>query len=757
MLYSSLFADEEGQDADAEMHDASSSLFDTLRGLTAQEDGDIPADDVRRHFVESGMFSFTRPIVASVPMEESAVAEDSMSFKGFRKQRKAVRTTCGRCGVGGRTIKNHGGATRETVNHPAKYKMECQSMFGGCGHRFLLNRDPNPDGTHTQVDSNFTIPGEVKARPDYKCGECGMIKVRGHKAVCKGKRPVDAMSNAGAVLKRAKTLLGEGYGPDTADDDDDDGGAFPSLALSSSAPFSMLASVVASEKPVPVASGAPAVASGAPAVASGAAAVASGAPAVASGAPAVASGAPAVASGAAAVASAAVVAPVASVAPAVASAAAATAVATGVTAAPVAPAVATGGLTASKGEDNDAEDDGESKAQSTLLSIAKAALMNRAVQVRNGNAAMTLLKLKRYKVKGDGSCWVYAMLACAGLCESRSLTSEQTPTSRDRGMDRVCRNLAYLWLFDHQNVMLRDEIETLDEILDKLPQHPMVDDDDFGSFGTINTIMGLAAYLDVSVVCWDKTTLRNSNAQQQVIMHMHDDTSPDAEIKEATMTPSEIVTFSQLDPRVMHIEWNGVNHYAALIGPSDVPIKQSVRNALMLATPVADVNPKSLTPVGKPSIKKMGNVSGWMHLTDLYRSDLSLKVVPAVARNKPLKQLLELSRTKNYHGVIYYSGAQQSDVVCYVKFPHDAKLTAADFLKSGDFSSHLYIDKSWMEATTITMPPDPHASNCPCRTIYTRRMDVVDCIGCKKSFHAKCVGVADVSKVGEWRCLGCAK
>jgi hypothetical protein len=699
MLYSSLFADEEGQDADAEMHDASSSLLDTLRGLTAQEDGDIPADDVR-HFVESGMFSFTRPIVASVPMEESAVAEDSMSFKGFRKQRKAVRTTCGRCGVGGRTIKNHGGATRETVNHPAKYKMECQSMFGGCGHRFLFNRDPNPDGTHTQVDSNFTIPGEVKARPDYKCGECGMIKVRGHKAVCKGKRPVDAMSNAGAVLKRAKTLLGEGYGPDTADDDDDDGGAFPSLALS------MLASVVASEKPVPVASGAPAVAS---------------------------------------------------VAPAVASAAAATAVATGVTAAPVAPAVATGGLTASKGEDNDAEDDGESKAQSTLLSIAKAALMNRAVQVRNGNAAMTLLKLKRYKVKGDGSCWVYAMLACAGLCESRSLTSEQTPTSRDRGMDRVCRNLAYLWLFDHQNVMLRDEIETLDEILDKLPQHPMVDDDDFGSFGTINTIMGLAAYLGVSVVCWDKTTLRNSNAQQQVIMHMHDDTSPDAEIKEATMTPSEIVTFSQLDPRVMHIEWNGVNHYAALIGPSDVPIKQSVRNALMLATPVADVNPKSLTPVGKPSIKKMGNVSGWMHLTDLYRSDLSLKVVPAVAMNKPLKQLLELSRTKNYHGVIYYSGAQQSDVVCYVKFPHDAKLTTADFLKSGDFSSHLYIDKSWMEATTITMPPDPHASNCPCRTIYTRRMDAVDCIGCKKSFHAKCVGVADVSEVGEWRCLGCAK
>ncbi|GMI42865.1 hypothetical protein TrCOL_g12848 [Triparma columacea] len=98
-----------------------------------------------------------------------------------------------------------------------------------------------------------------------------------------------------------------------------------------------------------------------------------------------------------------------------------------------------------------------------------------------------------------------------------------------------------------------------------------------------------------------------------------------------------------------------------------------------------------------------------------------------------------------------------SDVVCYVKFSHDAKLTASDFLKCGDFSSHLYIDKIWMEAATTTMPPDPHADNCPCHTIYTRPMEVVDCLGCKKSFHAKCVGVADVSKAGKWRCLGCAK
>ena len=99
-----------------------------------------------------------------------------------------------------------------------------------------------------------------------------------------------------------------------------------------------------------------------------------------------------------------------------------------------------------------------------------------------------------------------------------------------------------------------------------------------------------------------------------------------------------------------------------------------------------------------------------------------MKVVPEAVKIKPLKQLLELARTNNYHGVIYYVDAQQSGVVCYVKFPHDAKLTATDFLRSGDFSSHLYIDKTWMEAATITMPPDPHARHCPCRTIYTRQI-----------------------------------
>ena len=246
MLYNSVFADEDAQDE--ETRDA--SLFDTLRDLTEVEDGEIPADDARRHFVQSGMFSFTRPIISDQMQEGGDATSTPRLHCNFKKQRKPVFTTCGKCGASGRTIKNHGGATRETVNNPAKYKMQCQIMFGGCGHRFLLNRDPNADGSHTQVDSKFTIPGETKVRPDYKCGECGLIKVRGHKAVCTGKCPADAISDAGAVLERAKTLLGEGYGPDTAEADDDEGNAFPDL---------LFASIVASNQPAPVLT-APAVA-----------------------------------------------------------------------------------------------------------------------------------------------------------------------------------------------------------------------------------------------------------------------------------------------------------------------------------------------------------------------------------------------------------------------------------------------------------------------------------------------------------------
>ena len=808
MLSDSLLA-EEGSDADPS---SPSDLFDVVDWTNDrnEDDGDIPADDVRRHFMQSGLFSSTRPELSSEETDADFLLMQAPIFWGG-KQRKTVTMTCATCGASGKTIKNHGGATRETVNNSAKYKMECQETLGGCGRRCLLARDPNPDGTYTQSESKFTIPGEAKLRPSYKCGECGMIKSRGHTAVCIGKRKRtdNDISSTGAVLKRAKTLLGDAYGPDMAAGDDDDDAydtlsplpLLPPVPPLPCAPFGILGSVLHSKQVVtavlvtkPVGFGewnqhneealeeAADKSTFLPMSNCGEFGILNSrghAATVCTGKPKYIAEAMSTTNVVLKRAKETLLggtygpdvddddvdaslptlqplpcAPFASFASGVASKQPGTTllVAPVVTTTTVAaPSLTTEPVEFDERNQDNEEEEALDKSKATLLPISNAKMMSLAVHVRNGNEAVALLKLKRYKVKGDGSCWVYAILACAGLCESRSLTTEKWPTSRDRGMDRVCRQLAYLWLHDHRDVLMRDEVEALDEILDKLPQHPMVDEEDFGSFGTINTIMGLAAYLDVSIVCWNKTTMRDSNALQQVVVHLHDETAPNDDVREQNMTPSEIVTFSQMDSRVMHLEWNGVNHFSAFVGPTDVPIKQAVRNGLIVATPVADVNPKSL----KHRVKKMSNVSGWLHLVDLYRTDLTLKVVSVANKKKSLKQLLEHARTNNHHGVIYYLNAQQADVVCYVKFAHNGKLTLADFLKCGDFSCSLYIDKSWMQEATVSMPPDPQVDHCPCRTIYKERRTIFDCVVCKKSFHTACVGVNENDDVDEWCCVGC--
>ena len=36
----------------------------------------------------------------------------------------------------------------------------------------------------------------------------------------------------------------------------------------------------------------------------------------------------------------------------------------------------------------------------------------------NGHSVLKFLQLVRHKVRGDGSCWIYAVLAAAGLIDS---------------------------------------------------------------------------------------------------------------------------------------------------------------------------------------------------------------------------------------------------------------------------------------------------------------------------------------------------
>ena len=592
----------------------------------------------------------------------------------FRKQRTKVIARCNACGAFGRTIKNCGGATRETMNTSAKYKMYCQPELNGCGRRFLMSRDPNADGSYTQTDSTFAIDDETK-RSTYRCGKCGQIK-KGH--TC-------AMADDEPMAKRSKHLqadLGNLL-------DDEDNCALPSL----------LRAIQSVERPVEV----EVPDEGAVDADAGSAAQL----------------------------------PIGSLP-----------TPTGAEEADDPVVIPNDG--AEREERDEAEDElaatnhllaaeevGVASGMTpTLLTIASHSLMQAASHPKNGSVVISLLNLVRYHVKGDGSCWVYAMLACAGLCESRHVEREQQPTPRDRGMDRWCRSLAFLWMYEHQNRLQPDEIETLSDVVDVVPQHPLVDNDDFGSYGTITTIAGLAAYFDVSVVCWNKTTLRIPNARQQVLLHKHDDRAP-FDISEVVMSPSEILALSRSDARVMHLEWNGVDHYAALVGQTPTPINAAQMAGLMSSTPVSAVNPKSLKPL-KPPTKKMPDAPGWMHLVDKWRTDITLERVSS--KSKSLKQLLQLTRSKKYHGIVFYTVTKRTEV-CFCTFAADAKLSATDFMFTGDFACNMYIDEEWQRHCHGAAQADVCRNDCACLTYFNQPNDLIQCCQCNAWSHAICAGV----------------
>ena len=129
----------------------------------------------------------------------------------------------------------------------------------------------------------------------------------------------------------------------------------------------------------------------------------------------------------------------------------------------------------------------------------------------------------------------------------------------------------------------------------KTPDYPLEEASDFGDFGNMNTIVGLAAYFKVSCVVWNKKTLRNASASQQVVEYIEDDDAQ--KVRERLWSMDEILTFAANDKPLIHIEWDGVNHYAALVGPQPVSIDPVVYQRLLqvpLVTRVKTPKPNHL-------------------------------------------------------------------------------------------------------------------------------------------------------------------
>ena len=175
------------------------------------------------------------------------------------------------------------------------------------------------------------------------------------------------------------------------------------------------------------------------------------------------------------------------------------------------------------------------------------------------------------KVKGDGSCWVYAILAAMHLMESVHKTKELIPSMRDRAMDDTCRSFSIFWLKNFGTQLTPSENSIIQELED-MPIYYGEQLIQMGSFGDSNTILGLVACLGISVVLWNNELQKKRDVKQQVIVCMDRDECDSNktwpyQVKELALSVKEIAALcneSKHKGRVAHIEWDGAGHYACM-------------------------------------------------------------------------------------------------------------------------------------------------------------------------------------------------
>lgn len=330
--------------------------------------------------------------------------------------------------------------------------------------------------------------------------------------------------------------------------------------------------------------------------------------------------------------------------------------------------------------------------------------------IRTGLELFNILDLVEHKVMGDGSCWVYAILACAGLCEHADARSDNPPTQIDRARDKMCREMTHSFLQRNKTSIAESDIATLDDIL-RVPSYPIADDDDYGSFGSNVTILGLVGCIKTSVVIWNKGTIGVEGAMQQVFSWNGD------RAEEVLMTPTHIL---EKKGEAIHIMWNGVDHYTALVGQRLPRFEASVHDSLAKAAPLP----------GKGG-------DDWVCFQNMIRCDpqsrREVKGVEACSEEELKKMCIK----NGYNSIL--SVEQPTAAVYFMQF--DACVTEEDCDKAGDFSNRFYLYRNPNKVQTACPP----SKSCFCNVHYMSRTVLVECESCKRWIHQKCTPYADLT------------
>ena len=352
----------------------------------------------------------------------------------------------------------------------------------------------------------------------------------------------------------------------------------------------------------------------------------------------------------------------------------------------------------------------------------------------SGLVVFQLLGLIIKKVKGDGSCWIYAILAAIGLCDHQHSRTEQLPSAADRSRDYLCRMLTVNWLQEQQYKFQHDEDP--DEML-RVPQYPMVDGSDYGSFGTTIFVIGLAATLKVTIVMWNETTLMSDEAKQQVILY----DAKSGRTSERSWHHMHILEYS-LSNETIHIEWNGRDHYSARVSAQKhTSVDPSIFCMLQNVVPCTTVNPKSLgsRDSSSSSASRKRPLEEWITIVDGIRADATEILVTEHNPSKvPVRTLKTECLTLGFNAIIVLGDKKtKTQVVKYAKFPFT--VTAGDCAVPQDFVCRMFVYND-SQSKRRTAP----ISGCYCNRYFKEKHFCVECNQCKRWCHQQCTPYADV-------------
>lgn len=360
--------------------------------------------------------------------------------------------------------------------------------------------------------------------------------------------------------------------------------------------------------------------------------------------------------------------------------------------------------------------------------------------VHNAAYVYRSLSLRHQSVKGDGSCWIYSILMCVGLLEH---SGSADPTPRDRGMDAMCRVMVNVFLSSHRNLLLSTaDVVLVDDIL-RCPDYPLLDQCDYGEFGSNLSILALCYYFKLTCVIWNKKTVHFPQAFQQVAYY-----DPELDDVCEHLWNYEIVCQMQTRLRIVHIEWDGNDHYAALVGSTPTSMDAVVR-AKLLSTPcVVRQKPVSqrLASRRPAEATEQPLPTGWLELPNRIRNDAAL-IRHGVDENKTRDEHLADALDLDYNAVIMICMDEQKRAeVRYLHF--DFEVTASNSAAAGDFSCVLYVYPSRMQRQ-LSPKFDPSAS-CICGKFYVGRTSEMQCTVCGRWCHVSCVlGVVDAAVAEE--------